>query len=237
MHPTDGRVDPHPPVDVTVGVRGALQRAQYAVPRAVQREPVMPLRQRLPRPELSRQVTPRHTRALAVDRALDQRSVRSHRLAHRSLHGREQRLDPSPHLITEHRRTRHARSINDQSGSGAETRPRRLGSSHDSDRALQVVDSGCRVRRCATAHAPAGPDAPKRNDNSEMAASCSSALRLRWPLASSSSLRTTSEAAKALPPITAGYACTAASGETRLCPGTTLSSWAGSGRRATPEAG
>ena len=86
----------------------------------------MPLPHRLPRTEIGRQITPGHPRPVAVDRTLDQRTVRLHRLAHRTLQRREQRLDPSPHLIAEHCRTRHPHSITGQARSTTETRPRRL---------------------------------------------------------------------------------------------------------------
>jgi hypothetical protein len=60
-------------------------RVDRPVPRAVPRELLMPLSHRLPRPEFTRQVPPRNARAVPVDRTLDQRPVRPHRLAHRSL--------------------------------------------------------------------------------------------------------------------------------------------------------
>ena len=56
VHPADRGIHAHHPVQLTGGIGVDLQRRQSPVLRVVQAEPVMPLRRRLPRPELLGQI-------------------------------------------------------------------------------------------------------------------------------------------------------------------------------------
>src|ERR1039457_4174800 len=84
---------------------------------------MMALPDRLPRAELRRQVSPGDAGAVTVDRTLNQIPMLSHRPAHSAFHRRQQRLDPSPHLIAEQRHTSHCCSIAPKRRSTLETRP------------------------------------------------------------------------------------------------------------------
>ena len=79
---------------------------------------------RLPRPEVHREITPGNTGPVAIDRPLDQQSVVAHRPAHRTLHRRQDRLDLGPHLIAQHHCSAHVPSIKPKPRSTLETRPR-----------------------------------------------------------------------------------------------------------------
>src|ERR1017187_9961475 len=84
---------------------------------------MMALPDRLPRAELRRQVSPGDAGAVTVDRTLNQIPMLAHRPAHSAFHRRQQRLDPSPHLIAEQRHTSHCCSIAPKRRSTLETRP------------------------------------------------------------------------------------------------------------------
>ena len=95
----DGLPDRHVPVDLTPGIRLGQQGDQDRVPRPVLAEASMTLPDRLPRPELRWQITPRAPCPKTVDRPLNQRAVGPHRPAHRPVQRRQRRLNPSPHLV------------------------------------------------------------------------------------------------------------------------------------------
>jgi hypothetical protein len=86
-------VDRDLPVDLAAGIGPDLKRAQDLVPGPIGGEPVVPLPHRLPRTELSGQITPGNTGAIAVDRALDQDPVITHRSSHRTFGRRQYLLD------------------------------------------------------------------------------------------------------------------------------------------------
>ena len=111
VDPGDRGVHADPPIDLAPGIGLDLQRREDRVPGAVRGEPVVALPHGLPRPEHLGQVPPRDPGPVPLDRPLDQRPMLTHRPTHRPLHRRKQRLNPSPHLITEHTRTSHPRSI------------------------------------------------------------------------------------------------------------------------------
>ncbi len=93
-------VDRHIPGDLPLGIRLGLDSDQDRVPRPVLAEASVTLPDRLPRPELRWQITPRAPRSKTLDLPLNQRAVlRPHRPAHLPLHWRQRRLNTSPHLL------------------------------------------------------------------------------------------------------------------------------------------
>lgn len=83
----------------------------------------MALPDRLPRTEVRGKITPGNTGPVAIDRALDQQPVITHRSAHRALHRWQHRNDLVPHLIVKHCHPSHVPSIKPEPRSTLETRP------------------------------------------------------------------------------------------------------------------
>lgn len=107
MRPDHRGVDTDVPVDSPRSVSLGLQHRQQPVPSAVGREAMVPLPDRLPRPEPLRQITPRNPGPIAMHDALDDLPVITPR-TRTPYRLRHQRLNPSPRRLAQLRRTRHA---------------------------------------------------------------------------------------------------------------------------------
>ncbi len=90
----------------------------------------MPLPDRLSRPELRRQITPRNPSPEPVDQPLHQRAMRLHRPPHSALQRWQQRLDPS-HALSERTADR---DIHRSSGPRTAQQRRHALGPHHSDR-------------------------------------------------------------------------------------------------------
>ncbi len=103
---TDDRgVNRHIPVDLTLGIRLGRQGNEDRIPGPVLGEASGTLPDRLPRPELRRQITSSAPCPKSADRPLNQRAMRPHRPAHRPFQQGQRRLDSSPHLVRKNRGT------------------------------------------------------------------------------------------------------------------------------------
>ena len=91
VHAGDRGTGRHIPVDLSPGIRLGLESDQGRVPDPVLAAASVTLADRLPRPELRWQITPRAPCPKTVDRPLNQRAVRPHRPTHRPLHRRQRR--------------------------------------------------------------------------------------------------------------------------------------------------
>lgn len=102
MSPVDRGVDAELPLDLASGVRHGDQMGVDPVPSPVSAEPLVTLPHRLPRTELSWQVTPRDPGAEPVDDPLQDLTVIPEGPM-TPMPDRHQRLDLSPMSIAENR--------------------------------------------------------------------------------------------------------------------------------------
>jgi len=111
----------------------------------------VPFPDRLPRPELHRQVPPRNARPEPVDRTLHQLAVARHRPTHRRFQWWQQWLDPRPRLIRQNSSPRHPPIIGRQARSTWETRPRTNRRSRTPSVTVSERKSMSGPSRCGTA--------------------------------------------------------------------------------------
>jgi hypothetical protein len=123
VHPGDRGIHRHHPIDVTGRIGLGLQLTQHLVPGAIGGKPPVSFPRGLPRSELLRQITPGHARAKPEHDPFDHLPVITKRPPPTSIRGWQQRLDPRPTLISQHRGPRHHPSIQPQHAKIRETRP------------------------------------------------------------------------------------------------------------------
>src|SRR5665647_3046806 len=124
MGPGDGRIHRDRPLQLPGRVLLTLDRDQDLVPRAVAGPRVEPVPGRLPRPELRRQVAPRGPGPRPPADPLHDHPVITPTPTAPRCPVRQQRLDPSPHLIADLTSTTHPNMLNQTRTNIRQTRPR-----------------------------------------------------------------------------------------------------------------
>ena len=107
MRTIDRGIDTDRPVDLARRVRVGEDLRVDQIPGAIPTEPAMTLPRRLPRPELSRQITPRGTRPIPPHNPLEHPTVLLKRPPALPRSDGHQRLNSSPSRIRESTSARH----------------------------------------------------------------------------------------------------------------------------------
>lgn len=107
MRTIDRGIDTDRPVDLARSVRVGEDLRVDQIPGAIPTEPAMTLPRRLPRPELSRQITPRGTRPIPPHNPLEHPTVLLKRPPALPRSDGHQRLNSSPSRIRESTSARH----------------------------------------------------------------------------------------------------------------------------------
>ncbi len=119
MRTHDRRIDAQQPPHVlhlviylvVAGAIASLRRGEHALIGAILRPAAMPFPYRLPRPELSRQITPGHAGTESPADPLQDAPMLTPRTPPPPQTRRQQRLQNRPQLITDHTRTNHDTSM------------------------------------------------------------------------------------------------------------------------------